>query len=94
MTIVTQSEATILAIVQERRHILLEQLLACLPELTWNQVFAMVDQLSRERLLCLRRRGFEYELWASSPSGRRRSPRTITHSAAISDSFEPVSTSA
>ena len=70
----TQSEATILAIVQERRHILLEQLLTCLPELTWNQVFMMVDQLSRAGLICLRRRGFEYELWFSSPFARRAIP--------------------
>ncbi len=66
-----QAEAKILAVVRERRYILLEQLLASLPELTWNQVFAIVDELSRRGLICLRRRGFEYELRAFAPSVRR-----------------------
>ena len=47
MTIMTAAEAKILAVVQERRHILFEHLTARLPELTWNQVFATVDKLSR-----------------------------------------------
>ncbi|MDK2743939.1 MAG: hypothetical protein H8K03_03575 [Nitrospira sp.] len=59
-----QAEAKILIIVQEQRHILLEQLLSRLPELTWNQVFTIVDELSRRDLIRLRRRGFEYELQA------------------------------
>jgi hypothetical protein len=71
MTIMIQAEAKILAVVAERRHIHLEQLLGCLPELTWNQVFAIVDTLSRRGLVCLSRRGFEYELHASFPSIRK-----------------------
>lgn len=66
-----QAEAKILAVVQERRYILLEQLLASLPELTWNQVFTIVDELSRRGLICLRRRGFEYELRTLTLSVRR-----------------------
>lgn len=74
MTIMTAAEAKILAVVQERRHILFEHLTARLPELTWNQVFATVDELSRRGLICLRRRGFEYELRASFPFTRRSIP--------------------
>jgi hypothetical protein len=63
----TQQLATkLLTIVQERQSILLEELLAYFPELTWNQVFSLVDGLSRQALICLHRRGFEYELRAIS----------------------------
>lgn len=61
-----QATAKLLTIVHERRHIPLEELVTRFPELTWNQVFALVDELSRQRLISLRRRGFEYELWACS----------------------------
>jgi hypothetical protein len=57
-----RAEAKILGIVQEQRGILLEELLARLPELTWNQVFVLVDELSRRDMIRLQRRGFEYEL--------------------------------
>lgn len=63
----TQQPTTkLLAIVQERQCIRLEELLACFPELTWNQVFTLVDELSRQAMICLQRRGFEYELRALS----------------------------
>jgi hypothetical protein len=63
----TQQPSTkLLAIVQERQCIPLEELPACFPELTWNQVFSLVDELSRQTLICLQRRGFEYELRALS----------------------------
>lgn len=61
-----QASAKLLAIVHERRQIHLEELLASLPEFTWNQVFTLVDELSRRKLICLQRRGFDYELRASS----------------------------
>jgi Golgi nucleoside diphosphatase len=61
-----QSTTKLLALVQERQCIQLEELLACFPELTWNQVFSLVDELSRQALICLQRRGFEYELRALS----------------------------
>jgi hypothetical protein len=53
-------------VVYEHRHIALEELVNSLPELTWNQVFCMVDELSRRQLISLRRRGFDYELEACS----------------------------
>ena len=61
-----QASAKLLAIVQERRQGKLEDLLLSLPEFTWNQVFSLVDELSRQKLICLQRRGFEYELQVAS----------------------------
>lgn len=61
-----QFTTKLLALVQERQCILLEELLVYFPELTWNQVFSLVDGLSRRALIGLRRRGFEYELRALS----------------------------
>lgn len=63
----TRQPATkLLALVQERQCIRLEELLVYFPELTWNQMFSLVDDLSRHTLICLQRRGFEYELRAIS----------------------------
>lgn len=67
-------EARILAITQEQHGILFEQLLGRLPELTWNQAFALVDGLSRRGMISLRRQGFEYELQVPSPSFGRPVP--------------------
>jgi hypothetical protein len=61
-----QATAKLLTLVQQHRRIPLEELVTRLPELTWNQVFSQVDELSRRGVICLRRRGFEYELWACS----------------------------
>lgn len=58
------SATRLLALVQERQCISLEELTACFPELTWNQLFLLVDELSRQALIRLRRRGYEYELRA------------------------------
>ena len=63
-----QAAVKLLAIVHERRQIQLEELLSYLPEFTWNQVFSLVDELSRRELICLRRQGFEYQLRAPSLS--------------------------
>lgn len=74
------TDAKILTIVHERGSIVMEKLLSCLPESTWNQVFTSVDELSRRGAICLRRRGFDYELWAPSPSAASLVERTITPS--------------
>lgn len=63
-----QAAVKLLAIVHEQRQIQLEELLSYLPEFTWNQVFSLVDELSRQELICLRRQGFEYQLCAPSLS--------------------------
>lgn len=68
MSIATErTEARILTIVHARGAISLEELLLCLPEWTWSQVFTSVDALSRQGAICLRRRNFEYELRPASP---------------------------
>lgn len=59
----TQSPTTkLLAIGHERQRIPLEELLIHCPELTWNQVFSLVDDLSRHELIGLHRLGADYEL--------------------------------
>ncbi len=63
-----QAAVKLLAIVHERRQIQLEELLSYLPEFTWNQVFSLVDELSRQERICLQRQGFEYQLRAPSLS--------------------------
>ncbi|MBS0150123.1 MAG: hypothetical protein JSR31_04220 [Nitrospira sp.] len=63
----TQSPAAkLLAIVHERQRIPLEELLASCPELSWNQAFSLVDNLSRHALIGLHRLGVDYELRALS----------------------------
>jgi hypothetical protein len=86
-TVAGRTEAKILAIVHERGSILLEAILSCLPELTWNEVFTSVDKLSRRGAICLRRRGFDYELWSSSPPVAGPAESTITSSTARNDLF-------
>jgi len=63
-----QATAKLLSIVYDHQHIAMEELVNRLPELTWNQVFSMVDELSRRQLISLHRRGFDYELQACSVS--------------------------
>lgn len=63
-----QTSAKLLSIVQERQQIQFEELLTYLPEFTWNQLFSLVDELSRRKLICLRRRGVDYEIRPSTMS--------------------------
>jgi hypothetical protein len=56
------SESLILDLVRARQSLTLEQLITLLPELTWNQVFRTVDELSRRGAIVLLRKGFQYEL--------------------------------
>lgn len=54
-----------------------EQLSIKLPELTWNQLFHIVDGLSREGEINLRRRGYEYELQKGSSSAIREADKVL-----------------
>ena len=56
------SELLILELLRGRRSLTLEQVVALLPELSWNQVFKTVDELSRRGKIILLRRGFDYEV--------------------------------
>ena len=58
----------ILALIHTQEGIGLEELPSHLPDLTWNQIFASVDALSRQGIICLRRQRSDYVLWlAPSP---------------------------
>jgi len=55
-------ETRVLAVLGEADFLTIEQLVEQLPELTWNQLFHILDSLSRRDAIVLRRRGFEYEV--------------------------------
>ena len=57
-----ESAALVRDLLSVRRSLTLEQLVGLLPELTWNQVFTTVDELSRRGEILLFRRGFTYEV--------------------------------
>jgi hypothetical protein len=61
-SIASDNEKLILALLSTRRSLTLEQVVALLPQLTWNQVFKSIDNLSRRGNLLLLRRGFQYEI--------------------------------
>ncbi len=56
------SECLILDLLCLRKSLTLEQVVTLLPELSWNQVFKTVDELSRRGEIILLRRGFDYEV--------------------------------
>ena len=61
------SEFLILELLRVRKSLTLEQVVTLLPELSWNQVFRTIDELSRRGEIILLRRGFQYEVeWASA----------------------------
>lgn len=62
-----ESAALVRDLLSVRRSLTLEQLVALLPELTWNQIFTTVDDLSRRGEILLFRRGFSYEVeWSAA----------------------------
>lgn len=61
------SEYKVLELVHLKKSLTLEQVVALLPELSWNQVFKTVDELSRRGKIILLRRGFDYEVERVSP---------------------------
>lgn len=64
------SECLILELLSMRKSLTLEQVVTLLPELSWNQVFKTVDELSRRGEIILLRRGFEYEVERISSKAR------------------------
>ena len=61
------SEFRILELVQMRKSLTSEQVVTLLPELSWNQVFKTIDELSRRGKIILLRRGVDYEIERVSP---------------------------
>lgn len=66
-----RKEALVLERLDRAGCLTIEQLAAELPELTWCELFHMIDDLSRSGALLLRRRGFEYEV---APGRRNPAP--------------------
>ncbi len=64
------SECLILDLLGVRKSLTLEQVVGLLPELSWNQVFKTVDELSRRGEIILLRRGFDYEIERLSSKAR------------------------
>ena len=64
------NEAMVLDLLRLERTMKLEHLVSLLPQLSWNQVFHCVDQLSRRGDIILLRRGFDYEI-AWDPAKRQ-----------------------
>jgi len=64
------SEYLILDLLGVRKSVTLEQVVGLLPELSWNQIFKTVDELSRRGEIILFRRGFEYEIERMSSKSR------------------------
>lgn len=58
----SNNEALILDLLQRTGCLTIEQVAAALPELTWCELFHLIDDLSRRGVILLRRRGFEYEV--------------------------------
>ena len=66
MDTLRRSDSLILALLRSTSTPLtFEQIIARLPELTWNQVFLSVDALNRLGDIILTRRGFEYQAIAA-----------------------------
>jgi len=61
------NEAMVLNLLRIRQCLKLEQVVALLPQLSWNQVFQCVDSLSRRGDIILLRRGFDYVIARPSP---------------------------
>lgn len=63
----TLSETLILLLLKSSAAPLtFEEIIGKLPELSWNQVFLGVDELSRRGAIILKRRGYSYEVSAES----------------------------
>lgn len=59
-------DSLVLGALESGESLTIEQVIASLPELTWNEVFSTIDRLSRNGTITLRREGFSYELSLSS----------------------------
>ncbi len=64
-------ESLVLQLLDRAGNLTIEQVAAGLPELTWCELFHLIDDLSRRGAILLRRRGFEYEV---SLAGRHPVP--------------------
>jgi len=70
----SRAESLVLTALQSSSSLTMDQLLAHLPELRWNEVFHVVDRLSRRGTVTLHRKGFEYEVHCSQLAAMSSSP--------------------
>ncbi len=57
-----QNEELILATLKTHPAMTMEDLVALVPDMTWNRVFQAIDSLSRGGKITIHRRGFDYEV--------------------------------
>jgi len=58
----TTAETLVRQALRASSSLTMDELVTRLPELRWNEVFDVVDRLSRQGAIVLRRLGFEYDL--------------------------------
>ncbi|MFM8552834.1 MAG: hypothetical protein ACKOCD_11100 [Nitrospiraceae bacterium] len=64
---ISTKDTMILDVLARTGCLTIEQLAAELPELTWNELFHTIDQLSRSGAIRLQRKGFAFELQLNIP---------------------------
>lgn len=69
MSPVATRESLVLDMLHRHDSLTIEEITAMLPELSWSELFQTVDALSRKGAICLRRKGFGYELRARPQQG-------------------------
>ncbi|TAJ07350.1 MAG: hypothetical protein EPO61_15450 [Nitrospirae bacterium] len=67
-TVSSDKELLLLDLLARTGCMTVEQVAATLPELTWCELFHMIDDLSRSGAIVLQRKGFAYELRSGLPA--------------------------
>ena len=57
-----RDESLVLEALQSDETLTMDSLTERVPQLSWSELFAIVDRLSRQGAIMLRRRGFQYEV--------------------------------
>ena len=72
------AESLVLELLTVQGPLTIDELVQRLPSLNWSSIFRAVDALSRRGDVCLRQKGFQYEI--SSQSGPIvTQPKCATH---------------
>jgi len=73
-------EARVLNVLKNGQEQTWEQVSSKLPDIEWNELFAIFDVLSRQGKITMRRRGIEYVLrLCHAPSAERATAPTAKH---------------
>lgn len=57
-----QRERLVLGALSEGSFLTMDELVSRVPELSWSELFLIIDRLSRRQAIILKRRGFEYDV--------------------------------